>query len=293
MSKRILAFDIGIKNLAWCCGDISGSKLCVKGWSNENLITGGTAEVDAAAGQCATCSHKANYWHRGVQPSGSGKGYCSRHCPPLTPALRDLSGNLLKKLPKFDILKGLAKHLNASKADLKTKSSTLAFLETRYCFPKPPAKKVKGVDLEDIHDGIQRVVEKNKELFRSCTEILLENQPAFKNPVMKSVQMMLFATIRDSCRPNTPKVSLVHAGRKTAGATKGDEGYAERKGASEARVLEGLCRGTITMGIPGRSVGWFSEQGKKSDLADCCCMVMDRGGISVTVLVKDVKELCV
>jgi hypothetical protein len=284
MSKRILAFDIGIKNLAWCCGDISGSRLCVRGWSNENLITGGTAEVDAAAGRCATCSHKAAYWH-----TSSGKGYCSRHCPPLTPALRDLSGTLLKKLPKVDVLKELARRMDASKSDLKTKTSTLAFLETRLCFPKPPAKKVKGVDLEELHDGIRAVVEKNRELFSSCTEILLENQPAFKNPVMKSVQMMLFATIRDICRSPTPKVSLVHAGRKTAGATKGDEGYAERKGASEARVLEGLKRGTITMGIPGRGVGWFGEQGKKSDLADCCCMVMDRGGMPV--MVKDAKEL--
>ncbi len=294
MLKRILAFDIGIKNLAWCSADISdcsGSarKICVKGWANENLITGGTAEVDAVAGRCATCSHKAAYWHL-----SSGKGYCSRHCPPLTPALRDLSGNLLKKLPKVDVLKELARRMDATKADLKTKTSTLAFLNTRLCFPKQPAKKVKGVDLEDIHDGIQAVVEKNRELFMTCTEILLENQPAFKNPVMKSVQMMLFATIRDICRPNTPKVSLVHAGRKTVGATKGDEGYAERKGVSEARVLEGLRSGMITIGIPGRGLGWFGEQAKKSDLADCCCMVMDRGMPPLSPLspiVNDVKEL--
>lgn len=305
MAKRILAFDIGIKNLAWCCGDVSGGKLCVRGWSNENLITGGTAEVDLAAGRCGTCSHKANYWH-----VSSGKGYCSRHCPPLTPALRDLSGTLLKKLPKMDVLKELARRMDAGKGDLKTKTSTLAFLEPRLCFPKPPAKKVKGVDLEELHEGIRAVVEKNKELFSSCTEILLENQPAFKNPVMKSVQMMLFATIRDICRngiqhtpsracepaqqggSGPPKVSLVHAGRKTAGlsaATKGDEGYAERKGASEARVLEGLKRGTLTMGIPGRGLGWFGEQAKKSDLADCCCMVMDRGGLPA--MVKDAQEL--
>ena len=286
-TKRILAFDIGIKNLAWCCADISGSKVYVKGWSNENLITGGTAETDSGANRCATCSHKAGYWH-----ASTGKGYCVRHCPPLTPALRDLSGNLLKKIPKVDVLKELARRMDAGKADLKTKTATLAFLETRLCFPKPPAKKVKGIELEEVHDGIRKVILRNVELFRSCTEILLENQPAFKNPVMKSVQMMLFASLRDLTQPAPPKVSLVHAGRKTTGATKGDEGYTERKGASEARVLQGLRSGKITMGIAGRGIEWFSGQVKKSDLADCCCMVMDRGGIVAEgVMVKDVKEL--
>jgi hypothetical protein len=92
---------------------------------------------------------------------------------------------------------------------------------------------------------------------------------------MKSVQMMLFATLRDLLE-GPPKLRLVHAGRKTAGATKGDEGYSERKGASENRVLEGLKKGTIKMDtVDGRGTEWFREQVKKSDLADCLCMVMD------------------
>jgi hypothetical protein len=269
--KRILAFDIGIKNLAWCCGekDLSGSTICVKGWSNENLITGGTAESDAAGNRCETCSHKAVYWHQ-----STGRGYCSRHCPPLTPALRDLSGNLLKKIPKLDLLRTLAKRLDASKADLKTKVTITSFLHKHYCFPKPP-QVVKKVELEDLHSGIQKVVSLNAGLFETCDEILLENQPVFKNPVMKSVQMMLFATLRDLLE-GPPKLRLVHAGRKTAGATKGDEGYSERKGASENRVLEGLKKGMIKMDtVDGRGAEWFREQVKKSDLADCLCMVMD------------------
>ncbi len=271
---RTLAFDIGIKNLAWCCGDLSGSQLTIRGWSNENLITGQTAEEDSDANRCFTCSKKSGFWH-----ISSGRGYCVRHCPSLTPALRDLSGVVLKKLPKLGMLKEIAQRNGAEKKDLKSKETTVKFLEAHYCFPKPPAPKATRLELEGLHEGIRSVVLRNRELFQSCDEILLENQPVYKNPVMKSIQMMLFATLRDVLREPggmPPKVRLVHAGKKTAGATKGDEGYAERKSASETRIQSGLTKGTILMACAdGRDALWFSKQGKKSDLADCCSMVLD------------------
>jgi hypothetical protein len=274
--KRILAFDIGIKNLAWCCADVGADKVRVKGWSNENLITGGTAETDSAQGKCLQCSHKAAFWHIPTE-----KGYCSRHCPPLTPALRDLSGNLIRgKMPQMGVLKEIAQRSGADKKDVKTKAAAIEFLEKRYCFPKAPAPKVKKVELEDLHDGIRAVCQRNKELFGSCSEILLENQPVLKNPVMKSVQMMLFATLRDVLQPNPPKVRLVHAGRKTEGATKGDEGYSERKGASEEMVKKGLSVGGKIL-MECHSQAWFLEQTKKSDLADCLVMCADAGSVSL------------
>ncbi len=266
--KRILAFDIGIKNLAWCCADCSGSQVHIQGWANENLITGGTAESDAAASKCSSCSHKAKFVHKASQ-----KSYCVKHCPPLTPALRDASGTLLTKVPAMAALRAIAERCSPApeKTDLKTKVSLVAFLEKHFCFPKAAGPSVKKVELEDLHDGLRRFVGTHVELFRTCEEILLENQPAFKNPVMKSVQMMLFATLRDLTAPQIPKLRLVHAGRKTAGATKGDEGYAERKGASETRVVQAFVKGHIQ----GRDMRWFTDQAKKSDLADCLCMVMD------------------
>ena len=264
--KRILAFDIGIKNLAWACADISGS-VKVKGWANENLITCTNAEEDAENNKCESCKKKGNY-----TLAGSTKSYCVKHCPPLTPALRDSKAVPLKKIPNFAELKLIATSLGPAKADMKNKQAVLQFLEKRFCFPKV-AKAVKKVDLETIHDGIIKVINTNKALFSNCTEILLENQPAFKNPVMKSVQMMLFATIRCILQGNF-NVRLVHAGKKTSGATKGDTGYSERKASSEMRIEKGLKEKNILLECD-KSVSWFSEQSKKSDLADCLCMVMD------------------
>jgi len=271
--RRILAFDIGIKNLAWCSAAITPTQTTILGWANENLITGGTADSDSVQNQCSLCKHKAGFVH-----ARTSKAYCVKHCPPLTPALRDLSGTILKKIPKLDILKAIATRMDASKEDLKNKTTVLAFLQERLCFPKVAATSVKKVELEAIHDGIRAVVLKHRDLFRTSTEILLENQPAYKNPIMKSVQMMLFATLRDVLQPSPPKVRLVHASRKTvATATaKGDEGYADRKNAAENRVTEGFRKGSIRMNCgDGRDSSWFSSQAKKSDLADCLCMTMD------------------
>ena len=307
---RILAFDIGIKNLAWCCAessalrsaesnsalrsadkntDING-KLTILGWANENILTGGTAEEDRAAAKCPGCTNKVAY------VSAKGGSFCSRHCPPLTPALRGLDGKLLKKLPKATQLKEIAKKHGAEKQHLKTGEIAKAFLAERFCFPIEAPQKVKKVEMEVLHDGIQNVVISNANLFSTCSEILLENQPVFKNPIMKSIQMMLFATLRDlleNQEGNPPRVRLVHAGRKTAGATKGDEGYAERKGASEAKVIEGLKKGKIQMAC-GKSASWFSEQAKKSDLADCLVMCADALDIKLPLppaLIQDAKEL--
>ena len=261
--NRILAFDIGIKNLAWAVAHKDNGVVYVDGWANENLISGGTADSDKVKNTCKSCKCKAVYGE-----------FCVRHCPATTPALRDLSGNLLKKIPSLTVLKGIATARGADKAALKNKESVLAFLRGHYLFPKV-ADSVKKVDLEEIHDGMRAFVTANKKLFSMCSQALLENQPVLKNPVMKSVQMMLFATLRDLLEPR-PKVRLVHASKKTTGVdtAKGDDGYADRKAASEGRIQAGLEKKTIVM-CDGRDAAWFSKQTKKSDLADCLSMVMD------------------
>jgi len=251
--ERILAVDIGIKNLAWCCGSKSNI-LTIHGWENENLVTG-----SSVVETCSMCTKKPSYTY-------NSRVFCVKHCTPL----RDLSGNLLRKIPPMATLKTLAKAAGASSIEMKTKESTLTFLQTKVAIPLIQ-KKVKSLGMEEIHDGLRSVIKRNYELFSSCKVILLENQPAFKNPVMKSVQMMLFATLRDLLE-GPPKILLVHASKKSAGATKGNEGYAERKNMTETKVEKALADRSI---IVTKGQGWFKEQGKKSDLADCLIMVQD------------------
>jgi hypothetical protein len=138
---------------------------------------------------------------------------------------------------------------------------------------KQKVSKAPDVGLADIHDSIRRLVVQQKALWSSCSTILLENQPVFKNPTMKSVQMLLFATLRDLLNQPPPALKLVHAGKKVQGATTGDAGYKDRKAGSEARAEAALKSEAMVEAGPWQQV-WL-KAAKKSDLADALAMCLD------------------
>jgi hypothetical protein len=64
-------------------------------------------------------------------------------------------------------------------------------------FEQPKQANASKVSLEEIHDSLRKFVQEKWTIFSGATHVLLENQPAFKNPHMKSVQVLLFATLRE------------------------------------------------------------------------------------------------
>jgi hypothetical protein len=125
------------------------------------------------------------------------------------------------------------------------------------------------LSLELIHDALIRFVDEKWPIFSNATHVLLENQPAYKNPHMKSVQVLLFATLRAHYLKmgQTPEYHLVHAKKKSSGCKEGDEGYKDRKNKSEERLTEYL-KGTTLF------TEWQKAK-KKSDMADALCMCID------------------
>jgi hypothetical protein len=90
---------------------------------------------------------------------------------------------------------------------------------------------------------------------------------------MKSVHILLFATLRDLLQQPPPQVKLVHAGKKVKDAATGDAGYKDRKAGSEARAEAFLKNPNLQ-----DSVRWFTvwhKAAKKSDLADALSMCLD------------------
>ena len=126
-----------------------------------------------------------------------------------------------------------------------------------------------------IHSSMQRFTDMNSSIFEKATHILLENQPAFKNPTMKSVQILLFATLRDRL-PGDRYVGFVHAGKKgtVSKETKGDKGYSNRKKASEERIQTFLDTNNIDE--KEKWLALLQTNQKKSDLCDAMCMCIDR-----------------
>ena len=270
----VLAFDIGIRNLAWCVMEKQqdSSGVNILGWDNYDLLAGQSAlTASEPALSCASCSSKATYETR-------GGNYCVRHCPLDRPAFRDMSGNLVKKLPAAKNLREILIAKGVQKVG-KSKGDLLKKLSEMYALPILKQKKKKAVDTEltVLHDGIRKFVLKQKDLFSKCTTICLENQPVLKNPTMKSVQILLFATLRDILQPNPPALKLVHAKVKVAGTT-GDEGYAERKAGSEKRVADFLQTKKVEQGQRWRN--HLASYSKKNDLTDAFCMCLDNLQIS-------------
>lgn len=273
--KTVLAFDIGIRNLAFCLQrkntDLSSNPVELIKWDNYDLLAGQSASTaKQSVEHCCSCSAKATYETR-------GRNYCVRHCPLDRPAFRDLSGNLMKKLPAAKELQQILLSKGVQKVP-KSKGDLLKKISELYSIPilKVKVKKAVDTELTVLHDGIRRFVTANKDSFSLADEILLENQPVLKNPTMKSVQILLFATLRDiligSEGNRCPALRLVHAKMKVAGA-KGDEGYKERKDGGEAKVLSLLQAPHISDPLRWRlHLGQYT---KKNDLTDAFLMCWD------------------
>jgi len=263
----ILSFDIGIKNLAWCLmrrnTDLSGSQYQIIGWENVNILSDGapTAKVT-----CHKCSAKATH-------SANETLSCGRHCPTEFPAFRDLSGNALKKIPAMKELKVL--FAQRGLVAPKSKDDATKKLATIFSMPVEVKKVKRAVDneLSVLHDGIRKMILERKTLFEKANAIHLENQPVLKNPTMKSVQILLFATLRDLLTQPPPQLRLIHAGVKVKGVQAGDAGYKERKQGSEAAAKQILSGTTVKDAATWKT--FLEKHTKQNDLTDAFCMCIN------------------
>ena len=256
--SKILAFDIGIKNLAYCVLE-NGSH--VSALENVNLLP----SADPVICNHPPCKLVARF-------QAEGTPYCKRHLPKSHPVLPELSK---AKLPSNKVLKELVRE----KGCISMGTSNTACIEAlskKFAIPyeQPKKENASKVSLEVIHDALRDFVASKVNEFQGCTKVLLENQPAFKNPHMKSVQVLLFAVLREFflSRQENPFYQFVHAKKKVVNAKKGDAGYAERKSKSEDRVRELFESGTLQSNSLYDQ--WKSSK-KKSDMADALCMCAD------------------
>jgi hypothetical protein len=295
---RILAFDIGIKNLAWCLLekgmlDLSGNSLPDRliGLSNVNIIE--TTDKSLAEDKKVCMKPECK-----VTPSFqiAERGFCCRrHIPKDFVFLTNPDGkDIATKIPNVSYLKKLltADEAKEVKKNGGKRDSILNVIRRRFAIPLS-RKKVKNsnkIGPEDLHDYIRQFCVTNILIFETADVVLLENQPVFKNPHMKTVQILLFATLRTMIldKKNIPFL-FIHAGKKTKNLVgveynkegnelvmrKGDEGYEGRKMATEKRVDKLFYEGKI-LG-PKLIEAWRAAK-KKSDMADVVCMCCDFQG---------------
>lgn len=254
--KKVLAFDIGIKNLAYCILENNSNVIALE---NCNILD----PVEKI--NCFMCKMKASY-------KVDNKLFCKRHIPGTHTILPDID---TKKIPSIKVLKDLTIKHNCIVLGT-SKEKYIEALSTKFAFHFEQPKQVNAshTSLELIHDSLRKFVINNWHHFSGSTHVLLENQPVFKNPHMKSVQVLLFATLREHflIHNQHPKYNFIHAKKKVTNAPKGDEGYSERKNKSEERLKELFNNNTVNNDVIYKM--WESSK-KKSDMADALCMCVD------------------
>ena len=206
---RILSFDVGIKNMAYCIFDVSGtsgSNVSILDWNVLNLMSEEEGEGEPKTCTCTNtpktkkaaptaCKNKAKY-------SKGGSLYCEKHAKANTQFLlptKQTSPANLKKL-KVDELFNLGnKHKlflqvenpeKMKKADLLNR--VIVFFE-KQCLEPIVAKKVKTAgetDLITIGRKMNELLTQNTYV-RDITHVVIENQISPIANRMKTIQGML------------------------------------------------------------------------------------------------------
>jgi hypothetical protein len=225
-NMKILSFDIGIKNLAYCCLNDENKILH---WNIINLISD-----DEEKRQCSfinkkstkQCKKNANFMSAHLEQ----KQYlCQFHHKKLDNLEQNNYKSLIFKNNKCD--GQLKKKSCARKAKFYTKN--LNYQDTTHvnflcgsCLKKPQydssdflqiqaTGKTKGD--QDFYECLFHHLEKHFcELWKDVNNVVLENQPSFKNPRMKSVQMFIFSYFFMKAKnAGAPiKIDFFNAGKK-------------------------------------------------------------------------------
>jgi hypothetical protein len=267
----MLTLDIGIKHLAYCVAqkvvDVSGANILVKHWSLVNL----TDLNDTAKPACSVC---------GKPPKAQAPDLglvCGRHIPKSCNQIYDeTTGMPITKAPTIGQLKAFLKAKG-----LDTKGQRLVLLARAEAIATMPLVKKKSVasfadNTTRLHDAIRGWIDRDWTKLKDVKDVYIEHQPVLKNPVMKTVQLLIFASLRERYLTSGQTVAFhfVHAGKKVKGAEVGDAGYKDRKAGGEARARDYLGKFPV-MSDQGEWLRWWLGQSKKDDLADCLCMALD------------------
>ena len=194
---KILSWDVGIINLAYCLLDVEGENWKIEDWGVINLTNRDTLK-------CSVCGKNASCCTEIEGKSKEEQYYCKKHIP------KDLVA------PNFDDIfeicdSSIKCQWGESDDGLKecVKKSKYKHITTRICYCTAHAKslykkivdsykvkslKKKAVGSMDIDvlkvELIKKLEERND--FLNVDSILIENQPSMKNPKMKAISSTLY-----------------------------------------------------------------------------------------------------
>jgi len=278
--EKILSFDVGIIHLAYCFFTKKNGNWDILDWAIIDL-------TDREDHKCSMCTKPAKL----LQSYGGDKYYCKIH-----------SKNLeVKPVPFEDYFKTLEKKkLNACDYLLgaeKCNKNCMYFQNERsYCTPHAKRvyttleadmklKKVKNTGVKDLDFDDTRLklvmeLEKRKHLLEANV-VVIENQPSFKNPRMKSISGIIYdyymirgMVDKEITKSNINRVKFMSPSNKIKLATDGEtQAIVKLKNTDESKAYKMTKSLAVKYAteMAKHLPDWlakFNSHKKKDDLAD-------------------------
>lgn len=277
---RLISFDIGIKNMAFCIFDVSGSQLpTIKQWTVINLME----HSEPAKKEVCNCLNKpkskkveGTVCHRLAKFRKGERTFCEKHAsstPDFIIPVKQCSPTQVKKLKVGDLQQMISQH-NITNENGVTKRADLVELINAYFKEKcyEPIVDVKGKTAGET-DLIQ-VGKKMKYLLniipgiKEVTHVIIENQISPIANRMKTIQGMLaqyFIMILDD-----PHIDFVSSANKLGSLMKETATVEDAENTYQQHKKDGveLCSQILDKYENFATWKYVLDTKKKDDLAD-------------------------
>lgn len=281
---KLISFDIGIKNMAYCIFDISGegSPLSILKWDVINLLEkrevhhtcGCTLEAKSKKVAPKICSKKAKFEKNGIY-------YCEKHATKTTEFLipnSECSPTFLKKQNLEELIKIQKKYFPFSTVPEKTtKKAILEKLVEDFekkCFKLVVYKKEKtsnDTDLISIGKNMKNLLNEIDGM-NEITDVIIENQISPIANRMKTIQGMLAQYfIMNNSNINIEFISSSNKLKNFVLKKEEKPGEPEKKDAYKQNKKNGILYCSQLLDNNSALNTWkpVLDTPKKDDLSDC------------------------
>lgn len=204
---KILSWDVGIKNLAYCLIKKEENKFKILEWGRFNLADDAQLcqHILRGGNQCKN-NAKIKIYHdqENIFNNGNCMCVCDKHLEAVKPKLIEIEQNSPPKKKNKKTPEKIKKTCNECEED-----AIYNIDKTEYCWCEKHKKiaisfdkkiKTKKITVQNCNKKPVQIISENmiskldqNPAFMDVDEVLIENQPALRNPTMKNVASILYA----------------------------------------------------------------------------------------------------
>jgi hypothetical protein len=258
ITKKILSFDVGMKNLAYCI--INKENKEILNWGLIDITNEIIIKCDGFKKNKEKCSNLAK-----IYQVLNKKNVCKQHLDNFNIQNQEDVKNV--KIKCEFVNKNNKQCDKYVKNYYKVNNKLMGFCNVH---KNKSTKELKKINCNDIAIDIKKYnmilkLDNLKEML-DVDEVIIENQPAYKNPPMKAISSTLYAyfLIRGQIDGNIKKIKFVSPSSKTKKIKDIDKSkqYKLTKEQGIKDCLELIKNDNINL-------DFFNSHKKKDDLADC------------------------